>query len=161
MNTENTTQSDTGGSVNKSHYEYALLVTKLAEDYCDVDFWNSVVAVEKYIRDNLTDWQKHLFYKLVELDEIYVCTHLDEVEFFVGCGDWFAYACADSEKVEPHELDDLYNLCRLHPYLGSQKWCTLKCKVLPIKERIQQLKNAGMWCEKLEELQSQAAGRMT
>lgn len=75
---------------------------------------------------------------------------------FVNCSDTFYYACADAEPIPPVGFGndeifwELYDLVRLHGGIGAIKWCAIRRNARPLKKYLDQIRDEGIWCERME-----------
>jgi hypothetical protein len=51
----------------------------------------------------------------------------------VLCSDTFGYACADCERLDYDQIQNLYRMWRRDPLYGSIAWCVARRKDRPIK----------------------------
>ena len=96
---------------------------------------------------------------LLILEEYVVMLNAKEqCGLFVSCSDTFYYACADAEPIPPVGFGDdkifweLYDLIRLHGDIGGIKWCSIRRNARPIKRYVDQIRDANLWCERMEAL---------
>ena len=77
---------------------------------------------------------------------------------FVNCSDTFYYASADAEPIPPVGFGkdeifwELYDLVRLHGGIGAIKWCAIRRNARPLKKYLDQIRDEGIWCERMETL---------
>ena len=77
---------------------------------------------------------------------------------FVNCSDTFYYASADAEPIPPVGFGkdeifwELYDLVRLHGGIGAIKWCAIRRNARPLKKYLDQIRDEGIWCERMEAL---------
>lgn len=77
---------------------------------------------------------------------------------FVNCSDTFYYASADAEPIPPVGFGkdeifwELYDLVRLHGGIGAIKWCAIRRNAKPLKKYLDQIRDEGIWCERMEAL---------
>ena len=62
-----------------------------------------------------------------------------------NCNDVFAWACADAEEVEYHELESLYEHFHKDPMWGTAVWCIKKRNEMPQKPVEEAIRKAGFW----------------
>lgn len=72
--------------------------------------------------------------------------------FSVVCSDIFAWACSDSEPLEYHELQDLYDMWIKNKTWGPAKWCCIKRNQKPQDPVVDAMKKAGAWNDEMEAL---------
>lgn len=83
---------------------------------------------------------------------------------FVNCNDVFYSACADAEPLPPVGFGrdevfwDLYDLIRVHGGIGAIKWCAIRRKIKPLKMYLDKIRDAGLWCERMESICYEGAG---
>lgn len=65
------------------------------------------------------------------------------INVFVSCGDTFAYACADAERLPFDQIETLYRMWRKDPRLGVTAWCVMRRKERPISPVEKYLREAG------------------
>ena len=77
---------------------------------------------------------------------------------FVNCNDVFCPASADAEPMPPVGFGkdevfwELYDLVRLHGWIGSVKWCSIRRNLRPLNRYLDEIRDAGLWCEKMDAL---------
>ena len=62
-----------------------------------------------------------------------------------NCSDVFAWACADAEEVEYHELESLYEHYHKDPMWGTAVWCIKKRNEMPQKPVYESIMKCGIW----------------
>lgn len=65
------------------------------------------------------------------------------INIFVSCGDTFAYACADAERLHYTEIEELYQMWKKDPSWGATAWCVKKRKERPISPVEKALRERG------------------
>ncbi len=99
-----------------------------------------------------------LINEILFLNNVSTWNNEETTAVFVNCGDTFAYACSDAETIKfsdgdrDSEIIQLYEMCKENLKYGSTKWCCMKRNQKPIKELVDMMKEAGVWCEKMENL---------
>lgn len=96
---------------------------------------------------------------LLMLEEFVIMLNADgRCGLFVCCNDTFCYASADAEPIPPVGFGkdeifwELYDLVRSHGAIGSIKWCAIRRNARPLKKYVDQMRDEGIWCEKMEAL---------
>lgn len=96
---------------------------------------------------------------LLMLEEIVIMLNADgKCGLFVACSDVFYTSCADAEPIPPVGFGkdeifwELYDLVRSHGGIGSIKWCAIRRNARPLKKYVDQMRDEGLWCEKMEAL---------
>ena len=72
--------------------------------------------------------------------------------FYVGCNDIFAWACADCEPLRYEDVQSLYDMYIKDKSWGSAKWCCVKRNEQPQGPVINLMKKCGAWDEQMEAL---------
>lgn len=70
---------------------------------------------------------------------------------FVNCNDLFAWACADAECVQHHEIESLYRAWKSSSF-GIDKWCCKHRKQKPQKPVEDAIRQEGHWDDEMEAL---------
>ena len=55
-----------------------------------------------------------------------------KIRFYINCNDYFYYASADAEEVEPYEIPELYFIVRHLGFDGVNAWAARKRGILPL-----------------------------
>jgi hypothetical protein len=105
--------------------------------------WNAAVMEMTTKHGKLTRWattltpeQRELLERMLDSDGEPMSLQVrdDNVRLVLGCGDTFAYACADAESFTLDEMPEVFRLWKAHGYYGVVAWIAKKRGVEPVKE---------------------------
>lgn len=63
----------------------------------------------------------------------------------VNCNDVFAWGCADAERLNYEDIQDLYDHWIKDQYWGAAIWCIKRRKLMPQKPVADSIKRGGIW----------------
>ncbi len=89
---------------------------------------------------------------LISKGEFYISDNKNVLQCWVNCNDVFAWGCADGEDISPDEIKDLFFMVVENNAWGSLKWCCIKRNERPQIPIEEDMKKAGVWCERMEAL---------
>jgi len=117
-------------SVKDGEHGYKKRTEKMeGHNECVMQITSNVVKIEEYIKNNKfkDDIETAL---LEDYASINVCDD-DKIGLYVNCNDLFYWACADSEEIEPNELQDLFKCYEKSKSFGGFLWACKKTGMRP------------------------------